>query len=242
MPLGGIDTGCLDLEADGALGFCTIFNSHVPRRGPLNLPFLGLNLGDRTWILTTRKLQPVDSAYLQFEGSRVNFAEEIHYWGHYPVADLEYRTSAPVGVGLRAWAPFIPGDLAASNTPAAIFEVHLRNESAEAQQGSLVLSFPGPNEAEAGGFPLQRTVLRGEDGLAGLLVAGESAAYVLGVLGGVDVQTGGALDADTNLWRASQRYLPTAAGQPGASVSARFSLQPGEAQAIRFLLAWHSPL
>ena len=41
MPLGGIDTGCLDLETSGLFGLCSIFNSHVPRRGALNLPFLG---------------------------------------------------------------------------------------------------------------------------------------------------------------------------------------------------------
>ena len=44
MPLGSVDTGCIDLETDGTFGYCTIFNSHVPRRGPLNLPFLGLSI------------------------------------------------------------------------------------------------------------------------------------------------------------------------------------------------------
>jgi hypothetical protein len=33
-----------DLETDGTCGYATIFNFHVPRRGPLNLPFLGLGL------------------------------------------------------------------------------------------------------------------------------------------------------------------------------------------------------
>jgi len=51
MPLGGIDTGCLDLEANGTFGYCTIFNSHVPRRGPLNLPFLGLRVNGTTMLL-----------------------------------------------------------------------------------------------------------------------------------------------------------------------------------------------
>jgi len=37
MPLGGVGTGCLDLEADGRLGFCTLFNSLLPRRGPLGV-------------------------------------------------------------------------------------------------------------------------------------------------------------------------------------------------------------
>ena len=51
MALGGLDTGCVDLETSGLLGYCTIFNSHVPRRGPLNLPILGLNVNNETWVL-----------------------------------------------------------------------------------------------------------------------------------------------------------------------------------------------
>ncbi len=51
MPVGGVDTGCLDLEADGLLGFCTLFNSHVPRRGPIGLPYLGVATGGQTWVL-----------------------------------------------------------------------------------------------------------------------------------------------------------------------------------------------
>ena len=31
MPLGGIDTGCLDLETSGLWGYCTIFNSRPVR-------------------------------------------------------------------------------------------------------------------------------------------------------------------------------------------------------------------
>ncbi len=69
MPLGAIGTGCIDLETDGTLGYCTIFNSHVPRRGPINLPFLGLSLVQEktkwveSWLLSTRGLShEMDSA------------------------------------------------------------------------------------------------------------------------------------------------------------------------------------
>ena len=55
MPLGGIDTGCIDLETSGLLGFCTIFNTHVPRRGPINLPILGLSVGGKTWVLCDKQ-------------------------------------------------------------------------------------------------------------------------------------------------------------------------------------------
>ena len=51
MPLGAIDVGCIDLETSGLWGYCTIFNTHVPRRGPMNLPFLGISVGGQTWVL-----------------------------------------------------------------------------------------------------------------------------------------------------------------------------------------------
>jgi hypothetical protein len=56
VPLGGIDTGCLDLEANGLFGYSMIFNSLIPRRGPLNLPFLGVSVGGLT--LTGTGLSP----------------------------------------------------------------------------------------------------------------------------------------------------------------------------------------
>src|SRR5690348_12917560 len=36
MPLGAMDTGRLDLQTDGTFGYCTIYNSICPQRGPLN--------------------------------------------------------------------------------------------------------------------------------------------------------------------------------------------------------------
>jgi uncharacterized protein (DUF608 family) len=119
MPLGAVDTGCLGIDMDGTLGLCSIFNSYVPMRGPLKLPFLGFSAGKQTWVLTTVPFASNESLYYQNLASPA----DIHYWGHYPVADIEYETpGSPVGIGLRAWSPFIVGDAAASNTPAAVFE------------------------------------------------------------------------------------------------------------------------
>ena len=77
MPLGGVATGCIDVDTDGTFGFCTLFNSGVPTRGPLQYGFLGISSAGRSWILSSRPLPGVESA------------KEIHYWGHYPIADVE---------------------------------------------------------------------------------------------------------------------------------------------------------
>ena len=42
MPLGGLDTGCIDVEPNGMFGYNTIFNHLVEPRALLNLPMLGL--------------------------------------------------------------------------------------------------------------------------------------------------------------------------------------------------------
>jgi hypothetical protein len=53
VPLGGIGTGFLNLDTGGLFGLCSIFNSHTPRRGAMNWPFLGLSVNGQTWVLTT---------------------------------------------------------------------------------------------------------------------------------------------------------------------------------------------
>src|SRR2546422_10991712 len=74
---------------------------------------------------------------------KVGLIQSSDYWGHYPIADVEYKTYQPVEVGVRSWSPFIPGDVKASNTPGAVFEVHLRNTSSSRQTGCVAFSFPG---------------------------------------------------------------------------------------------------
>ncbi len=205
MPLGGIGTGYLDIETNGTFGHSTLFNSGVPV-GWVGRPFLALRLpgGGRTWILTTEKVLGLRNA------------QDILYWGHYPVADLEFVTDAPVSVGLRAWNPFIPGDVTVSNTPGAILEVHLRNVSDTAQHGNLIFSFPGPTQAEAqigpgslrelqtlgwyqvrvpaakGLIPARRNDLRGE--ITGTSVSADTGTqYVVGVIREEKVRFGRAI-------------------------------------------------
>ena len=115
---------------------------------------------------------------IKLEG--VKTAKQIHYWGHYPVADVEFETDAPVGVGLRAWSPFLPGDVVRSMVPGIVFEVHLRNTSGSAQQGTIAFSFPGPTKKEAGSETFERREVK--KGLEGVSVRGDMASYVVGVL------------------------------------------------------------
>ena len=248
MALGGIDTGCIDLETSGLLGYCTIFNTHVPRRGPVNLPILGLNVEGETWVLCDKQVKqgwggsqkPVEPVLSDLELAGVKTARQIHYWGHYPVADLEFETSAPVTVGLRAWSPFLPGDVKTSMFPATMFEVHLRNPTGETQQGTLAFSFPGPTAKEAGSKQFTRREVTGA--LTGVEVSGEKASYALGIIGEDTVNLGGELGADGAAWARIHESLPAAdPGKAGASAAVEFSLAPGTSRVVRYVLSWHAP-
>ena len=160
MPLGGIDTGCLDLEPNGMLGYSTLFNDLVNPRRLLNLPFMGYHIDGRTRLLITdrkakedtptpaaspHQFPPTDYTprYRSLALDSVDICRSLDYWGHYPIADLEFDTGDDLGVGVRACSPFVPGDTATALMPGAIFRVHLRNQGSTPLSGSLLFSFPG---------------------------------------------------------------------------------------------------
>ncbi|MGD2155573.1 MAG: GH116 family glycosyl-hydrolase [Anaerolineales bacterium] len=285
VPLGGISTGCLDIDARGVYGFSSIFNPvwgemygqnwRLPRKPPKIQPILGLSVADTVWLLTTPEMvsgypipwcteprRPVEKLH---SGESTHFlpvpdveevqtAREIYYWGHFPVADLEFETDAPISVGLRAWAPFIPGDLGASNTPAAVFQVHLRNITRQRQSGTLAFNFPGPSPDEARDEEFTRQVIH-ED-FHGVVIGAASASsevqYALGVIGEAPLRLGAGLSSTPSAWSKIASGLPQPKFResnglkryqdPSASVAVDFTLEPEESTTINFLLAWYAPV
>ena len=197
---------------------------------------------------------------LKLEG--VETAKQIHYWGHYPVADMEFETDAPIQVGLRAWSPFLPGDLKTSMMPAAVFEVHLRNPGNTPQTGTIAFSFPGPDPKEAGtkqlfsrryaGIDLDfdisdgRARSRSMRALCGtrpkwtvpwLRTQSPWVETIRKTLGPVanSAPTGPA-------WAKIATALPIRmTHQPGASIAVDFSLPARGEKTWRFILAWSAP-
>jgi hypothetical protein len=66
VPLGGISTGCLDIDPRGIFGYTSIFNPgsyhaewknwRYPRRTPDLHPFLGLAVGGKTRVLASPEM------------------------------------------------------------------------------------------------------------------------------------------------------------------------------------------
>jgi uncharacterized protein (DUF608 family) len=261
MPLGGVATGCMDIDTNGSFGFFNLFNSGVPTRGPIEHEFLGIASGDRCWVLTTRDMTGVETP------------SDIHYWGHFPVADLEYDLDAPFTVALRAWSPFVPGDTKISNTPAAVFEVHVRNTSDQKQKLTLGLSFPGPTQAEAQISPTSKRDLRYIDwwptsdpiaegviaakrelvqrgSFSGQMVSSPAGtAYAIGLIGAKPDRFGSAASVSGYEYCTGQQWLgigsklPKAApGDFSSSVATDVEMAPGQEKVMRFVVAWYSPI
>jgi uncharacterized protein (DUF608 family) len=282
-PVGGLGTGCIDIGVDGTFGLISTFQNHIYRESILRRPFLGISDGDRTWLLTTQEVIDGSKDAVKFQNLHgcghgyygktidhpvfegVSPARQIDYFGHYPVVDIEFQIDLPVSVGLRAWSPFIPGDLSSSNTPAAIFEVHLRNEGETEQAGTLAFCLPGydqpidPHIGE-GEFelpPTQRHMLRSElnrDELHGVYVHNtEGTGYVLATVGDEQPRIGGDLHATGRAWAQITHRLPEVipAGQTddgqqlfedsGTSIAVEYTLAPGESRIIRFVASWYMP-
>lgn len=282
VPLGGISTGCLDIDPRGVFGYSSLFNPgsnhsewknwRYPRRNPDLHPFLGLSVGGKTWVLAAPEMAsgqsiewctepqmqrteaglkfatPIQITPPHLEG--VSFPRKISYWGHYPMADMEYETDAPVTVGLRAWAPLIPGDTAASNIPAAIFEMHLRNPGGQSQSGTLAFSFAGPDAQEARSREFTRRAIH-ED-FNGIMVSSTGdVQYLLGVIGAEAVRFGASLNGDPQAWTQIASQLPQppfrqTGSEPfysdgSCSAAIDFTLAPSAEKVARFILTWYAP-
>ena len=260
MPLGGIDTGALYLEASGLLGYTSIFNHLTPVGGPLNTPYLAIASNGRSWVFGTGQTKNYAGNNRPSYGIGVpGGMQETEYWGHYPIADVEYKSDAPVQIGVRSWSPFIPGDAKTSNTPGAVFEVHLRNKGKIANKGCVVFSFPGfaehhtrdasigwPNLPKVPKMPPPQVSRRpAPAGIKGVWVEDKSwgMSYVLAALDEAGVHTGGALGVDGGNWNKAEQQLPSIAGHDdgGSSLTVDYNLAAGEERVVRIILAWYAP-
>ncbi len=308
VPLGGLGTGCIDIETSGVLGFSNILSlatrrpfgkpgaltkeGFVYRQPQICLPFLGFALGSKVWILTTQKYinggclegctEPGQKQELAKDTDWVNFwqvnipkidrvepVKDIEYWGHFPVADVEFETGAPVEVGLRAWAPFIPGDLDASSIPGAVFEVRLRNSTDVEQRGTIAFSFPGPKWEVSDHLEFRYNKIK-EPVFQGISINStkKNVGYVLGVIeqtredlkdGSSSKETitvvkarfGTGLHQKSSAWSKIAFELPfqfdkeedtaVISNDGSASLAVDFVLQPKGACNVRIVLAWYAP-
>jgi len=119
----------------------------------------------------------------------VEAARVIRYWGHYPVADLEFETGAPISVGLRAWRPSCRG-CARLQHPGRGIRGAFTQPHRRPPAGTLAFNFPGPNRHEAGSDEFTRAEIA-EDFRGVLVRSLGGVEYLLGVLGEGGARCGG---------------------------------------------------
>lgn len=225
VPLGGLGTGYIEILSDGRIGRCSIFNNICPPR-ELKIPFLALTANREVYVLANEAPQGTKGL------------EDIRYFGHFPVADVQFDLKGPVQVALRALTPFVPGDSKVSNTPAALFSIRLANISNNEVRGKLAFSFPGPKEEAL----FKHSEFSGR--VSGVSVTQKQGmGYALGVLGKERVDWGAELGTKKNPWTALlKEKLPLISeGEVGATLAIDYALEPGETKEIRLLLGWFYP-
>lgn len=265
LPLGGLDTGALDFEPTGMLGYCTLFNHFSAPRLLYNEPWAAIHVDGQTELLATdvrgKEARPVERvtgvfpptdytpSYFDTGLRNVRLARSIDYFGHYPVVDAEFDLNSPVAVGMRAWSPMLPGDAVRSMMPGIVWEFDLRNTSNVEKSGVLAVNFPG-----LGPVPQPLTISTaawrdGSVGLQGIRVATSAQEtpahmeYVLAVVGKERVRTGGGLGVDGAAWNQIDKTLPPPDAEKGSSsLAIDFRLGPKESVVVRLVLAWHAPL
>ncbi len=133
VPLGGLGTGFIELRPDARIHDMVTRNNWTSPKPPascaLTLAFPGGGA------------KAVDLIRSAADGA-AHLPASARYFGHFPIADLDYgrpSAQAPVRAWVRAFSSFIPRDSAASNEPAALFAVELKNEGQKRQPVTVAL-------------------------------------------------------------------------------------------------------
>jgi uncharacterized protein (DUF608 family) len=115
MPLGGLGTGCLDIETSGVLGFSSLFFPatmveptpyQTLRNAQMLTPFLGISTGGQTWVLASQELvdggtfrgciDPVDPG---------KYTENESYMAHWRV-NVPTTENVRAANSIRYWGHF----------------------------------------------------------------------------------------------------------------------------------------
>jgi non-lysosomal glucosylceramidase len=144
MALGGIGTGSFEIRQDGSFANWTIFNNQPVFTGkkypfnPKQSLFFVLRVQEQNENPRLILLQIEDS-----HGAASLEHHEFHYifpWlsgvdciqttASFPFADLNYEQEGlPLRITLRAWSPFIPGNVKDSALPTAFFDFNIESLS-----------------------------------------------------------------------------------------------------------------
>lgn len=192
--------------------------------------------------------------------------ENATFTGEYPLASIDFSDRRlPLDIRLEAFSPFIPQDADESGLPVAILRYRVRNRAAE----KAVVSVAWVLENPMGGHPraahaqdseqAAENEIRTGKSLRGVLLKSRSAKHdpLYGSMCLATLNDGGAFSALRG-WKAERWWASpmlfwddfSADGQLGPEAPVRNSvasaclqreIDPGQAAAFTYILAWHFP-
>ena len=144
MALGGIGAGWFEIRQDGGFHHWSIFNNWPLFSGPRYPHLPKQTLFFMLWVKPEHQHQRL--VLLQIEDSHgaaaieghefqymfpwLSGVDTIHSKASFPFAELDFEQDGlPLQVHLRAWSPFIPGNVKDSALPLAYFDFDLRSKS-----------------------------------------------------------------------------------------------------------------
>lgn len=135
VALGGIGTGCIHISPDGAIGGATTNNNWFQPSPELPGCFGAVSI--RSGKTFTARVVSLHSSY------GLPVTPSLVFDAAFPQAKLRCAESTfpDADVTLRAFSPFIPGDLRSSSMPAAAFVFHIVNRSGAPITASVALSW-----------------------------------------------------------------------------------------------------
>ena len=268
FPIGGIGSGCIGLAGGGSLIDWEIFNR--PNKGGDNgFSHFALKASRGGKTIDARVLCADDNSRLSGEyghgfgsGKRSVSMQgfphfrDAEFTGEFPIASVDFiDDSFPGKVRLTGWNPLIPMNVDDSAIPAAFFEIAVKNTTAETLEYSVAGSLRNPSENSVNEF------VRTESGSFLLLKqtkhASDSPSYCEMALGVDAVENvskqeywyrGGWNDGLERYWRnftedetLKDRSYDTPGKRDTGTLSALFSVKPGETARVRFVIAWYAP-
>jgi len=142
MSLGGIGTGCFEIRQDGSYANWSIFNN-APLFAGRSYPFDAKNtLFFKLWVRVANEnarlvLLQIEESHgvgalegheFQYTFPWMSGVDVIRTTASFPFADLSFEQDGlPLRVSMRAWSPFIPGNVKDSALPLAYFDFDIRS-------------------------------------------------------------------------------------------------------------------
>lgn len=155
MALGGIGTGWFEIRQDGGFRHWRIFNNWPLFTG-YPFPFkekqvlfflLRVRVGRGNPRLVILQLEDshstagIEGHEFQYMFPWLTGVDTIHYEASCPFADLTFEQEGlPLKVSMRAWSPFIPGNVDDSALPLAFFDFEISSTSHQPVEVELIAS------------------------------------------------------------------------------------------------------